>query len=306
MISCRCVVIGYGSIGQRHARILRKLGHYVAVVSKRNINHPNLYHNIEEALKKENPDYIVIANETDKHEDTLVELERNGYNNKILVEKPLFSYASERNFNFSKLFVGYNLRQHPLIKKICEKIKDKEVIAVQAYVGQYLPNWRPEMDYTKSYSAKSDFGGGVIRDLSHELDYLQFLFGEWDSLVALGGKFSHLSIDSDDNYAIMYKTKRVPIISLQMNYLDQITQRFVIINTSEDTYKADFITNTLQINDKVYNFNMGRDTTYILQHVSILNNKSEFLCTYESGMKITKMIEAAEKSSMEKVWIINE
>ncbi|MCJ8007610.1 Gfo/Idh/MocA family protein [Lederbergia wuyishanensis] len=306
MIRFCCVVIGYGSIGQRHARILSELGHHVAVVSKRNIKHPHLYHNIDKALQKENPDYIVIANETHKHEDTLAELERNGYNNKILVEKPLFSFANERNFNFSNLFVGYNLRQHPLIKMLYEKIKNKEVIAVQAYVGQYLPHWRPGMDYTKSYSAKLDFGGGVIRDLSHELDFLQFLFGEWNSLVALGGKFSNLSIDSDDNYAIIYKTKRVPLISLQMNYLDHITQRFVIINTLDETYKADFITNTLQVNDKIYNFDVERDTTYILQHASILNNQTEFLCTFEAGMKTTKMIEAAEKSSMEKVWITNE
>lgn len=300
------VVIGYGSIGQRHTRLLNELGHRVAVISRRNVDYPSVYHTIETALLKEKPDYIIVANETSQHENTLNEIKRTGYDQNILVEKPLFLYNSTTSINLSSLYVGYNLRFHPLIQALYEGLKGTRVLSVQAYVGQYLPTWRPGTDYSKSYSAVAEKGGGVLRDLSHELDYLQLLFGQWQEMIAFGGKFSDLTINSDDHFSFMYKTKQVPLVTLQMNYLDFVIQRFVIINTNEKTYKADFINNTLQINEKVIKFNVERDDTYIAQHRAVLNGEKEFLCSYNKGLNIVKMIEMAELSSKRKAWVSNE
>ncbi|MFC5604722.1 Gfo/Idh/MocA family protein [Sporosarcina koreensis] len=301
----RIVVIGYGSIGQRHTKILNELGHHVVIVSRKKVDYPFYYSNIKEALV-EQPDYIVIANETSKHKNSLNELKNLGYNKKILVEKPLFPFAINCNLDFSSLYVGYNLRFHPIVQTLYRKIRNSTIISVQCYVGQYLPSWRPGTNYIESYSASSSKGGGVIRDLSHELDYLQFLFGEWNKMTALGGKFSQLEIDSDDHYTFIFETKRVPIVTLQMNYIDHLIQRELIINTDEVTYKADFIQNSLQINDELIQFNVGRDETYKKQHQAVLNGENEFLCSYEKGLDIVKMIEMAEKASKEKVWVSNE
>ena len=38
-------------------------------------------------------------------------------------------------------------------------------------------NWRPKQDYHTSYSAYKNKGGGVLLDLSHELDYATWIFG---------------------------------------------------------------------------------------------------------------------------------
>jgi predicted dehydrogenase len=305
-IKINVVVIGYGSIGQRHVRLLNELGHQVAVVSRRNVDYPTVYNQLETALLNEKPDYIVVANETSQHENTLMEIKSTGYDQKILVEKPLFLYSGATPINLSSLYVGYNLRFHPLIQALYERLKGTRILSVQAYVGQYLPTWRPGTDYSKSYSAFAEKGGGVLRDLSHELDYLQFLFGDWQEMMAFGGKLSDLVINSDDHFSFMYKTKKVQLVTLQMNYLDFITQRFVIINTNEKTYKADFINNTLQINEKVIKFNVERDDTYIAQHRAVLNGEKEFLCSYNDGLNVVKMIEKAEKASKEKVWVSNE
>lgn len=302
----KCVVIGYGSIGQRHARILNELGYRVAVVSRRTVDYPHLYSDIKKAILNEHPNYIVVANETSGHEDILNQLKNLGYNDRILVEKPLYSARNNNQFNFSSLFVGYNLRFHPLVQMLVEKISKAQIVSVQCYVGQYLPTWRPGTDYAESYSASKSKGGGVLRDLSHELDYLQFLFGEWQQMAASGGKFSDLNIESEDHFAFMYKTKSVPVITLQMNYLDHLTQRSLIINTNTETYKADFNNNTLQINGDILQFEVGRDDTYKNQHLAVLNGENEFLCTYEDGLNIVKMIEKAELASKEKVWVSNE
>ncbi|MCK1995983.1 gfo/Idh/MocA family oxidoreductase [Psychrobacillus psychrodurans] len=306
MNNYKCLVIGYGSIGQRHTRLLNELGHHVAVVSGRKVNYPHLYIDIKEALLVEQPSYIVIANETSKHEATLNEIKRYGYDQKILIEKPLFPKYINSDLDFSSMYVGYNLRFHPLVQTLFKELRNSSIVSVQCYVGQYLPSWRPGTDYTQSYSASASKGGGVLRDLSHELDFLHFLFGEWEQITAFGGKFSQLKIDSDDHFSFIYHTKQVPLVTLQMNYLDRIVQRMLIINTDKLTYKADFIQNTLQVNDKLLYFNVERDDTYKKQHLAILNGENEFLCSYENGLSIVKMIEKAEQASKEKAWVANE
>ena len=302
----KAVVVGYGSIGQRHTRLLESLGISTVVVSRRSISGKKSYLTIEEAIIYEKPGYIVVANETYLHEETLTRIKSTGYDEKILVEKPLFSSRNEGSFESISLYVGYNLRFHPIIQKLYELLKGEKVISVNAYVGQYLPTWRPNTDYSKGYSADVTKGGGVIRDLSHELDYLQFLFGKWVEMTANGGKISDLSIQSDDYYSILYQTNSGINISVEMNYLDRIIQRELTIQTNEHTYKADFIKQTLQIDDEIIQVKVERDETYLNQHIAVLNNQTEMLCDLQSGLDIVRMIEIAEQCSKEKVWMKNE
>ncbi|OMC81808.1 hypothetical protein BK130_13550 [Viridibacillus sp. FSL H8-0123] len=301
----KAVVIGYGSIGKRHTRLLNGLGITTVVVSKRHIDVENRYLTIEEAIEKEKPEYIVVANETYLHEETLTRIHNTGYDQKILVEKPLFSKKSYFNYQFSSLYVGYNLRFHPIIQKLYELLKSEQVISVNAYVGQYLPTWRPTTDYTKGYSADVSKGGGVIRDLSHELDYLNFLFGKWAEMTANGGQISNLSIQSDDYFSVLYQTQTGINVSVEMNYLDRIIQRQLSIQTNKHTYKADLISQTIQIDSEIIQFNVERDETYLNQHIALLNNHVDMLCDLQGGLDIVHMIEVAEQCSKEKVWIKN-
>ena len=39
----------------------------------------------------------------------------------------------------------------------------------------FLPDWRKNIAYSKSYSSIKKQGGGVLLDLSHELDYATYL-----------------------------------------------------------------------------------------------------------------------------------
>lgn len=306
MVRNTALVVGYGSIGQRHTRLLMDLGYKTIVVSKRKLDVPFLYHDLEEAIKKEEPKYIIVANDTFEHENTLLHLEQIKYTSKVLVEKPLFPGSHVKSSAMENVLVGYNLRFHPLIQTLKAQLINEKILSVQAYVGQYLPYWRPDTDYTKSYSAMKSKGGGVIRDLSHELDYLQFLFGDWKELVAWGGKISDLSITTDDSFSLIYQTEKVKTISLQMNYLDFNNERFVIINTPTKTYKANFIKNTLKINNKTTQFSLKRDDTYIKQHLAIIKENYDDVCSYKQAFNIVKMIEMAEYSSKEKVWVYNE
>ncbi len=261
------------------------------------------YSTIEEAIESEYPEYIVVANETYLHEEMLTRIQDTGYDQRILVEKPLFAKMTSKNYHFSSLYVGYNLRFHPIIQKLFELLKSEQIISVNAYVGQYLPTWRPNTDYTKGYSADVTKGGGVIRDLSHELDYLNFLFGNWAEMTASGGQISDLSIQSDDYFSVLYQTQTGINVSVEMNYLDRIIQRQLVIQTNEHTFKADLIGQKIQIDSEIIRFKVDRDETYLNQHIALLNNHVDMLCDLQGGLDIVRMIEVAEQCSKEKVWI---
>jgi len=84
------LVIGYGSIGQRHARILGELGCRVAVVSRRSIPFSPCFSTLKDALTGWCPDYVVVASRTNEHLKSVQDLARYGFQGRVLMEKPLF------------------------------------------------------------------------------------------------------------------------------------------------------------------------------------------------------------------------
>lgn len=299
----RALVVGYGSIGSRHARLLTELRCEVSVVSSRSIDFQAHYRTLKEGLSG-NPDYVVIANRTSRHYETLEELAALGFMGTVLIEKPLFHKEEDLpRMAFKGAFVGYNLRFHPVLQKLRTVLQSEKVISVQAYVGQYLPSWRPGTDYRTSYSADSNAGGGVLRDLSHELDYLNWLLGGWEQLTAAGGRYSSLEINSDDAWMIMMKTAKCPLVSVQLNYLDRLTRRRVLVNTDDHTIEADLIQGSLMIDDEIEKVEIERDLTYREQHRAVLEGRTDTLCSIQEGMAVMNMIHAIERSAQQKAWV---
>lgn len=307
VIQMNCLVIGYGSIGARHTRVLNELGCHTAIVSSHASGYPDIFRNLEEALVKEKPEYVIIANNTSEHFQTLKKLGELGYEGIVLAEKPLFeSCRTLPQHKFKHLLVGYNLRFHPIIRQLQGLMKTDKILSVQAYVGQYLPQWRPDRDYSTCYSASKEAGGGVLRDLSHELDYINWLLGGWRRLMAQGGKYSSLKIDSDDLACLLMETGRCSVVNIQLNYLDRISQREIIINSDQHTIRADLVQGLLNLDGNIQTFAIDRDFTYRSMHQAVVNSDYRDLCSYEEGMEVLKMIEAAETSIACERWICNE
>lgn len=300
----RALVIGYGSIGERHARLLQNLNVETGVVSQRTVSFPTVFSDVPMALDLFQPEYVVIANKTNEHSDTLRTILNSQWKGKVLIEKPVFQ---NRNTNLNifrdDIFVGYNLRFHPILQTLKREISEQNIISVMAYTGQYLPLWRPNRSYKLSYSSKKEEGGGVLRDLSHELDYLTWMFGEWKRLSAIGGKFSSLEINGEDTYGIILSTDRCPIVQLQINYLDRLGRREIVVVTDEHTYKADLIKGIYQCDDEIRQIKTEKDFTYIEQHRAVLNNDYDNLCTIEEGIGVVELIESIEHSVQIKGWV---
>lgn len=301
------LVIGYGSIGARHVRMLDELGIAVSVVSKHLEPEGSRFPTIEKAFEGHSAgfDYVVVANETSRHMDTLAALNKLGFAGTVLVEKPLVpSYSPPfPAFQFRHLYVGYNLRFHPVLQTLARHLKNERVLSVQTYAGQYLPDWRPGTDYKTSYSAHKEQGGGVLRDLSHELDYLTWLFGPWRRVTALGGRFGDLEIDSDDAWAILFEMARCPAVSLHLNYLDRTARREIVVVGTVNTYKADLVKGSLELNGFSEVFPYDRDMTYREQHKAVIEGRRDQLCGLSEGVAIIELIGAIESSVERREWI---
>jgi predicted dehydrogenase len=301
--SVNVAVVGAGSIGSRHQRILKQLGHQVSVVSA---NSPDAdFRSMSDALERESFDYVVIASQTSQHVTDLSALINNRFSGRVLIEKPLFEklHTLEDN-NFSFAAVGYNLRFHPAIVWLKDTLpKLGKLSSANFYVGQYLPTWRPDSDYRKSSSARDISGGGVLRDLSHELDLVQYLFGDWQQLTAVGGKFSDLEIATDDTFSILMTSTNCNAISVQLNYIDRIKQRYIRINGNSGTVSIDLISNTAKFNDLDVKFSVNADDSYVAQHLAVISNDSQNTCSLSEALKVVETIQAIEKSAEKLKWI---
>jgi predicted dehydrogenase len=268
------------------------------------VEFPIVYSNLGEALATERPEYVVIANSTNKHHDTLSALAHLGYTGTVLVEKPIFACSMVvPPHTFRAAFVAYNLRFHPVIQRLKALLEGEKILSVVAYVGQYLPDWRPMGDYRASYSASVEQGGGALRDLSHELDYLTWILGGWERVSALGGHLSSLEITSDDVFALMLITPSCPIVTLQLNYLDRLGRRFTLITTSSHTIEADLIRGTITVDHESESLTTERDYTYRAMHEAILSESTGTLCSLDEGLDILRLIEAAESAAKRMEWI---
>lgn len=292
----KCLIIGYGSIGNRHADVLAELGHSVSVVTNQQIGAFLTFQTVDQAFEKNRYDYVIISNETRDHYNTLKKLFSLKYSGKILIEKPAFlSFSPEfRKITNHGLFVGYNLRFHPVIQKIRELITDKQLYTIHAYCGQYLPNMRPGTNYKKCYSSSKERGGGVLRDFSHELDYILLFTDTWTTVTALSAKVSNLSIDCEDVLALLLQTPKCPVVSVHLNYLDKKIRREIVIITDSWILKGDLIRNTLEVDDKIFEFDDDRNNTYKLQHEAILGDVLNGVCTFQEGLDVLELIDATE------------
>jgi predicted dehydrogenase len=300
----RITVVGYGSIGRRHARIACELGHEVTVVTKQSIVEFQSRQNLKQALRDFAPESFVIANPTSSHANALAELQAIQFEGPILVEKPLAIRSSELNSlsRTAKTFVAYNLRFHPVIQAIKEKIGVRSVISAQLYVGQDLKTWRPDRDYSKSYSASKDQGGGVLRDLSHELDLILHLLGPVKRVAAVGGKRSSLNISSEDCVSALMETESGSMVTLELNYLHQKSCRVLNLNADGLTVRGDLIAGTLVTNGEPETFEMNSDLTYRRQLEDFLDGGRQ-VCTYTMGLASVKLIEAIETAMESEKWI---
>ncbi|MCT7519013.1 Gfo/Idh/MocA family protein [Aliarcobacter cryaerophilus] len=300
----KVLLIGFGSIGKRHYEVLSKLSEVQSIdlVTKQNIENIVCYKNLEIVENINQYDYFVIASETNKHFEQLDFLEKNVKDKLIFCEKPLFESKQDLKIKNNKVFIGYVLRFHPLIKKLIEFIRNENIILVNAKCGQYLPSWRQNSDYRDCYSAKKEQGGGVLLDLSHEIDYVQLICGNINEIKSYQVKISDLEINSDDLTMLIGKTDKNIFVNISIDYISKITHRKLFVETFENSYELDFISNKLIKKDKngleeIYSFsNLERNYMFEKMHLDIFNQQKS-VCTFKEALEVMNTISTIQEQN---------
>lgn len=300
----KVLIIGFGSIGKRHYAVLSKMSRVQSIdlVTKQNIENKICYKKLEVVNNINQYDYFVIASETNKHFEQLNFLEKNVKDKLIFCEKPLFESKQDLEIKNNRVFIGYVLRFHPLLEKLKEFVKNEKILLVNAKCGQYLPSWRPNTDYKNCYSAKKEEGGGVLLDLSHEIDYIQWLSGQINEIKSYQTKISDLEIDSDDLTMLIGKTYRNILVNISIDYISKITHRKLLVETLEHSYELDFISNKLIKRDKngleeTYGFsNLERNYMFEKMHLDIFNQQKN-ICTFKEALEVMDTISTIQEQN---------
>lgn len=261
----RALIVGLGSIGQRHLGNLRQLVPDAEItVLRHDPSRPTpenmaklasrIIYRLEDAFDG-GLDCAIIASPAPFHMATAMPLAKRGVH--LFVEKPIAdridgvdSLIDECRQNKCALLVGYVLRYHPLLlaaRSVICRGEIGRILSVRAEVGQYLPEWRAASDYRQTVSARKDLGGGALLELSHEIDYVRWLVGETTDVFAYTAQVGGLEIDVEDMAEIALRFVGGAMGSIHLDMVQTLPTRSCRIIGAEGTLVCDFSEGKLRI-----------------------------------------------------------
>jgi len=310
-------VVGLGSIGKRHIRNCRALfpKHKIIGVSSSgrvasDIDGADIVITDIKRLESFELSLVVIASPASLHDLHLQQLPDH-HNCPILIEKPVADSVKHAGMiaDFEaqyqgRIAVGYCLRFLPaatVFKDLVDTKKYGKVLGVKAAAHSYLPHWRNGIDYRNSVSAQKKLGGGALLELSHELDYLAWIFGPLSLESAQINKESDLDIDVEDSARLTLKGQNNEKIDLSLSFADQDDQRYCLVECEIADIYWDLLQNKVEIRHTestvtIYHEpeydrnNMYLNTLSFLINTNILDDKRQ-LANVQSAAETVALIE---------------
>jgi predicted dehydrogenase len=264
----RLLILGAGSIGRRHLRNARALGHQIAAVLDPDprqraevsalADADALVTGDEAAALAVAADAALVCSPPHRHLDQARAALARGLH--VLVEKPLAhaldgtaelvaSAAAGRR----TVLVGCNLRFLPslgLVKRLLDEGRIGAPLALRAHFGYSLPHWRPHTDYRQGYGARRAMGGGIILDAIHELDYARWLLGEPCEVFCYAGKVSSLEIETEDTADVLLRFDGGVTGNVHLDYLRPTYRRGCELVGGEGLITWDYTSRTVHVYGK--------------------------------------------------------
>ncbi len=194
------LVIGVGSIGERHVRCFQRTGRVRLSICELNAklaaevaaryDIESVHHDLNAAMKQ-SFDAAVICTPAHLHVPMAIELSRAGTH--MLIEKPL-STCLDRVAELREIVerqklvaaVAYVYRVHPVLTAMRQTIREGRFgkpVQIVAQSGQHFPTYRPA--YREIYYTDRATGGGAIQDaLTHVMNAGEWLVGPIERLAA--------------------------------------------------------------------------------------------------------------------------
>lgn len=321
------LIVGSGSIGKRHLECLREMypsaditvwrqHHWDATVP---VGSDRVVFDLRSALASK-PNCAIVANPASMHVETALALADAGIH--LLVEKPLSDSARDVESLLSicrekhlVLMVAYVLRYNEGLIVFRQAIQNGEigrVLSFRAEVGQYLPDWRPANDYRSGVSARKMLGGGALLELSHELDYIRWVFGDVVATSSLMANSGSLEVDVEDSVEgileVLSKDGQVIPGSVHLDMLQRAPTRICRAIGVTGTLEWNAIEGVVRYFDAeskawhilYHSTPIGRNEVYIRQLENFLgavNKQQPPMVTGEDGMAVLQIIQAMRDSA---------
>ncbi len=287
------LIVGSGNIAKKHRKSLRLISNKIKI---KHVTSRNFQTFLRTNHKKLNFNFIIVCSPSSEHYRHINLIENNFKKIRVLIEKPLFNKfikIKKRLKNY--YFVGYNLRFHPIIKFLKKYLRKKNIFSINVICTSYLPNWRKRKDYKKSVSAQKKFGGGVLLELSHEIDYLDWILKNFKILNSYNKKISNLKINVDDVLNLTAEKSKKTFLNLNINFFSMSKRRKILIDGKDFSIDADLVKNQIKIyeKEKIKTISYKKFKTidsYKNQNNSLIKGKFEDLCNIQQGLKVLKII----------------
>src|SRR5665647_16995 len=290
----KVLLIGLGSIGKKHVKAIQAIQSDAEIFALRSNKEAEKFEGVTNIYSQEDigilsADFGIISNPTSEHKKSITQLIE--YNIPLFIEKPLHSSLDIKelidSINSKGIFtyIACNLRFLDCIRFVKDNLlqmQNKRLNEVNVYCGSYLPDWRPNVDFRKTYSANAGLGGGVHIDLIHELDYLYCLFGLPKEIKRSFRSQSSLSISAFDyaNYTLDYNSFCASVI---LNYYRRDTKRSLELVFEDETWEIDLLKNQIICNSKmIFSSEQRIADTYQTQMAYFINSLNEKTITFNS------------------------
>ncbi|HAT3903053.1 Gfo/Idh/MocA family protein [Citrobacter koseri] len=318
----KVAVIGLGNIATRHRRNLKKLfpGIIVYAMSSSGrvltelVSDCDGYLTNIDAVVQEQVDLVIVASPATYHLRHSQKFLAAGI--PTFIEKPVTaSFDDAKKLQeiaeryATPVVVGYCLRYLPsakIIKKLIETQFIGSIYNVNIEIGQYLPDWRPSKSYCESVSASKFLGGGALLELSHELDYAQWMFGELKLVNSVLRTSSELEMDVESLADILVINSVGALINIHLDFLQKKPWRQCHIIGSKgrivwDLIRNEVIHHTSQGSDIIFSDpdwdKNGMYTDMLLDFIAKISGNENNCVALKSSTNIVGLIDKIKETS---------
>jgi predicted dehydrogenase len=325
----KVLIVGVGSIGERHLRCFQNTGRCDITFCEVN---EELRESIAERYQIEHcfadlaaavadgPAAAVICTPADLHIPLARELATAGIH--LLIEKPLSTNTEGIDalcalveLNSLTAGVAFVTRCHPLVQRLRREIRglaDTDQVVQATFVGgQDFPFFRPA--YRDIYYARHDSGGGAIQDaMTHSVNTMQWLIGPMTSLVTDANHLVLPGVAVEDTVHVLARHGKI-MSSWSLNQHQRANETTIQIICQQTILKLEFhtqrllkMTETGQPWEVLLESQLERDDSFVAQaemFLDALAGQGQVTCAIAEAQDTLQASLAMLESNKQRAWV---
>lgn len=315
----RILVVGAGSIGERHTRCFIATGRAeVAICEPREARRAEVaeryplvgaYRLLDEAPLDEF-DCLVVCVPAHLHVPMAMRGLEAGCH--LLIEKPLAltlgeaeEMAEAAESAGTVVGVAYTYRSMPFLQDMKRAVEEGHIGPVRQAVavwGQHFPLYRP--DYKQIYYRSPETGGGALQDAAtHIINYMQWVLGLERTVYCAAEHLVLEGVEVEDTVAIVCKYPGRAISTICLNQFQWNNDGLIELAGEAGTVR--FVAAQMRLS--LYTDGEWRDTEYHCERddyyiwqahnfLDAIEGKGSVLCTVRQALETVRTVVAAQRS----------